>query len=159
VTRTLTPVRLRPRDAGDEAFVLGLYESTREDVDAFGFDPAGRARFVLQQFQAREAHFARAYPAATDDLVAVEGGAIGRIVVDRGDEAIRVVDVALLPAQQGLGIGTCLLSDVCSEGRGAGCPVQLSVLRSNRARRLYERLGFTQIGEDDMYLLMEWRAA
>jgi len=40
----------------------------------------------------------------------------------------------------------------CGEGK---VPLRLQVLRNNPARRLYERLGFVQTGEDQMYIQME----
>jgi len=37
--------------------------------------------------------------------------------------------------------------------------LRLSVLRGNRAARLYQRLGFVKIAEDEMYLQMERKPA
>jgi ribosomal protein S18 acetylase RimI-like enzyme len=70
---------------------------------------------------------------------------------------IRVVDVALLPAARGRGIGTALLRDLLAEGARTGKKVSIHVERFNRALGLYRRLGFGEVEENGPYLLMEWR--
>lgn len=45
-------------------------------------------------------------------------------------------------------------------GTGAGAaarPVQMHVERFNPAQRLYDRLGFHQIADKGIYLLLEWK--
>ena len=51
---------------------------------------------------------------------------------------------------------TNLLKGLIAESEQAGVPIRLQVLRTNtKASRLYERLGFTKTGEDQMYIQME----
>jgi ribosomal protein S18 acetylase RimI-like enzyme len=47
-----------------------------------------------------------------------------------------------------------LIKDLLREARAKGKPVSLSVVRHNPAQRLYERLGFKVIGEDEIKLHM-----
>ncbi|MCC9648213.1 GNAT family N-acetyltransferase [Rubrivivax sp. JA1029] len=53
----------------------------------------------------------------------------------------------LLPAYRRAGIGSRLIAEVLAEARDQGARVSLSVLKSNPARSLYERLGFTVTAE------------
>jgi predicted GNAT family acetyltransferase len=46
---------------------------------------------------------------------------------------------------------------VLAEGAGTSGPVRLHVVSSNPARRLYERLGFVQVGTAGAHLALEWR--
>jgi ribosomal protein S18 acetylase RimI-like enzyme len=46
-----------------------------------------------------------------------------------------------------------------TEATAAGKPIQLHVLASSPAVRLYERLGFVRIGEEAAYLEMKWLPA
>jgi ribosomal protein S18 acetylase RimI-like enzyme len=62
-----------------------------------------------------------------------------------------VVDISLLPAARGSGLGTAILWDVLA---GDTRPVALHVQRTNKARRLYERLGFELVEEQAIYLRM-----
>jgi ribosomal protein S18 acetylase RimI-like enzyme len=50
---------------------------------------------------------------------------------------------AATPSLHGQGFGTQLIQSVITEARHAGASLKLDVLKTNPARRLYERLGFT----------------
>ena len=54
------------------------------------------------------------------------------------------------------GIGTALVTMVLNEAVSAGKPVVLHVEKHNRARFLYERLGFSTSEWNDVYLEMRW---
>lgn len=151
-------VALRPECAADEAFLLELYASTREEELAFmNLDAASRALFVKMQFTAMRHGYANAFPHAQFSVIVSGEIPIGRIVIHRAADEIRVVDLALVPNYRRRGIGSEFLQQLLAEARQAGKPVQLSVLKTNPAARLYERLGFKQTGEDDFYRQMEWR--
>jgi len=152
--RTIT---LRPITDADLGFLLQLYATTRADELAqVPWTDEQKAGFVVQQFEAQHAWWQEHYTGARFDLVLVDGEPAGRLYVDVWAREIRVVDIALMPAWRGGGIGTMLLRRVFAEGDAAGKPVSIHVEVFNPARRLYERLGFVQKGtHGDVYLLME----
>jgi GNAT superfamily N-acetyltransferase len=62
--------------------------------------------------------------------------------------------IAIAPKYQRKGVGSAVLRSVLDEaGR---VPVRLNVLHINRAKALYERLGFRTILEDKRRQIMEW---
>jgi ribosomal protein S18 acetylase RimI-like enzyme len=89
----------------------------------------------------------------------LDGQAVGRIVIDRAGNEFRLVDIALLPEHRGRGLGTALIQNLQREAAAAKKPVRLSVLKGERAFRLYQRLGFEKTGEADLREQMEWRGA
>jgi ribosomal protein S18 acetylase RimI-like enzyme len=68
-------------------------------------------------------------------------------------------EIQLLPAAQGRGVGTAFIRDLQEQAQHAGVPLRLQVLKLNRARALYERLGFQVTGETEHHFQMEWRFA
>jgi ribosomal protein S18 acetylase RimI-like enzyme len=64
-------------------------------------------------------------------------------------------EVFLVPAEQGQGIGSKLVLQEIAGARRLGKPLRLRVLRQNRARALYERLGFSVCGETETQYWME----
>ncbi len=72
-----------------------------------------------------------------------DGQDIGAISVRWSEEAALIADFEMLPAWRGRGIGTALLRGVIAAAEARGLPVRLRVLHGNRARNLYERLGFS----------------
>jgi ribosomal protein S18 acetylase RimI-like enzyme len=93
---------------------------------------------------------------ATCHLISVDGRRAGYISIEDRDSFWYIDAIAIARAYQSKGIGTLVLRDVLSEA-GAR-PVRLNVLHVNRARLLYERLGFRTIRRDDQRQIMEWRA-
>ena len=154
-------VTLRPATPADEPFLRALYASTREqEVAAWGWSPAQREAFLSLQFTAQQAGYANAYPEAEHHLILADAEPVGRIMVWRGPSHWQLVDISLVPAARGRGIGSELLARLQREAQSAGKRLRLQVSVANpAARRLYERAGFRRVGGDSVYDDMEWSAA
>jgi ribosomal protein S18 acetylase RimI-like enzyme len=147
---------LRPVTLDDEEFLLRVYASTRlEEVSAWGWTAAQQNAFLRMQFMAQRGSYAAAYPHAEHRLILVDDEPAGRILVDRGGQEIRLVDIALLPEYRNRGAGTFVIRNLIEESRTLGKPLRLQVTKVNRAARLYERLGFSKTAEDEIYWEME----
>ena len=153
-------ISLRPVAEGDQRFLERVFAGTRqEEMAHLPLSAEQKADFLRMQFAAQSRHFQTSYPGATFALILLDALPAGRLYVDRGPDAIRVLDIALLPEHRGAGIGTAVLQDLLREADGTGRRVTLQVARSNPARRLYERLGFVTTSEDEVYLALERPAA
>ena len=151
----MTALSLRDAVAGDDAFLRRVYDSTRvEELALVGWDERTRRAFLDQQFSAQAADYRRRFPDARFMVVELDGEPVGRFYVHESDDVVRVLDIAFLPEHRGRGLGASLLADVLEAGK----TVALTVARTNRAERLYRRLGFEVVGEDDVYIHMERRA-
>jgi GNAT superfamily N-acetyltransferase len=149
---------LRPRAAHDEAFLQDLYASTRADELApLGWSLAQQRAFTQMQYQAQRRSYLAQFPAAEYWIIQRAGADVGRLIVDRSGAVIRLIDISLLPEHRNGGLGSGLLRDLQAEAVRAGKPVGMHVDRANRARRLYERLGFVMTAEGDFYTEMAWR--
>lgn len=151
-------VNRRPEAPDDEPFLFRLYASTRaEELNVTGWDAATREGFLRMQFQFQRAGYRAMFPAAEYSVVVAEGTPIGRLVIDRTDRGIRVVDIALLPEHCGRGIGTSLLQNLLQEAASSALPVRLQVIKDSREIRVYARLGFRKIGASGFHEEMEWQ--
>lgn len=138
-------LRLRPVDAvRDTPWLAALYAATRAaEVAAFGWPPPAQRAFLDLQFRLQALQHAALHPKADDAVVMLHGDDIGRLRVDRAAPRWHLVDVALLPARQGQGLGQALLVALCDAADAAARGIDLSVRRDNPgAARLYARLGF-----------------
>jgi ribosomal protein S18 acetylase RimI-like enzyme len=149
-------VALRAVDrVADAEFLLGVYASTRaEELAIVPWTDAEKDAFLRMQFDAQDRYWREQRPDAAYDVIVVGGQPAGRLYVDRPAHEIRIVDIALLPEHRGSGVGTRLIAGVLQEGRASGRPVTIHVERGNRARGLYERLGFRQIDSTGVYDLL-----
>jgi ribosomal protein S18 acetylase RimI-like enzyme len=153
-----TALTLRPARADDAPFLRRLYASTREDeLSALDWSAAQRETFLSLQLEAQDRHYRAQNPQARFDVIEREGVPVGRLVVDRREGVIHLLDIALLPAQRGAGLGSALLRELQEEAAVRGSAIVLHVVRTNPALHFYARLGFRVLREEAVYVGMEWR--
>lgn len=141
------------REAGDEdqPFLRHVYESSRlEELAGVSWGGGTRQAFLDQQFRAQAVDYRRRFPDARFLVVELEGAPIGRLYLADVGDTTHLLDIALLPEHRGTGFGEALLQWVIASGRR----IVLTVGRWNRAQRLYLRLRFTVVAEDDTNLYM-----
>ena len=149
-------VSLRPATDADLPFLKHVYASTRqEELAVTGWPEEQIDEFLDMQFEAQHTHYHTHYDDTDWNVIEVDGEPAGRLYVSRWPEQIRIVDIALTPKFRGRGIGTGLIRTLIEESNASGLPVRISVEFNNRARGLYERLGFRPIGESGVYLEYE----
>jgi ribosomal protein S18 acetylase RimI-like enzyme len=156
VRNAITRVELRTATGADRGFLVELYASTRADeLAVVPWTDDEKAAFVAMQFEAQDVSYHRAYPDGRFLVVLGDDAPIGRLYLGRGAAEIRIVDITLLPAHRGAGIGSRLIDDVLAEADAAGLAVRLHVEPWNPALRLYERRGFRVVEAGAVYLFME----
>lgn len=152
-----SPLGLRPASVDDTSFLISLFASTRSDeLAALASDHSLLEAFISMQFNAQTSQYNMSYPQADHSIILWNGAPIGRMLIDKGANEFTLVDIALLPAHRDGGIGTGLIQDLQRQAVAAAKPIRLHVFCSSAAKRLYERLGFSQIGADAAYLEMMW---
>jgi len=150
-------ITLRPIDDTDVPFLMVLYGSTREDeLRRTNWSIEERNAFVKMQFDAQSHHYQTHFANAQFDLILCDDEPIGRLYVDRRDDEIRVIDIALLPEFRGRGTGGRLMRRLMDEASEKCLPLRIHVEQFNPALRLYERLGFHKVHDEGVYFLMEY---
>jgi GNAT superfamily N-acetyltransferase len=153
----LLPVEARAPGDGDAAFLARLYASTRTDLHSLTADPALVDSIIGMQQRFQAVGYRHDFPDAHYLVLEHAGAPCGRIVVDAGPAALRLVDIALLPEARGQGLGRHILRALQGCARAAGVPLTLSVHHANpRARRLYLALGFQSSARNEVSEQMLW---
>lgn len=139
-------IQRRPAFDRDMAFL--------EDVHVAALGPVALVGYGWPAFRLRD-QFHKEIDIASCHVIVVDGTDAGYLSVeDRGD--FWYLDaIAIAPKYQRRGIGTAALWSVLDEA--GSLPVRLNVLHVNRAKTLYERLGFRTLTRDDRRQVMEWR--
>ena len=139
--------RLRIATPADAAWQLAIYAGTRADEMALtGWPQAQCQHFIAMQHRAQQQHYARNFPGAVCQLILVGDAVAGRLWTDSRAAQLHVLDIALLPAWRGQGLGTRCLQALAREAEVGGRALSIQVEIHNPARRLYERLGFVAEG-------------
>ena len=111
--------------------------------------------FIRMQFDAQTRHYRESFPNATYSLIRVDGEPAGRLIVNRADNAIVIVDITLAPKFRRIGIGGGLVRRLLDEADADRLRVRCHVLKNSDARRFWERAGFVAQADDGMYAAME----
>jgi ribosomal protein S18 acetylase RimI-like enzyme len=151
---TLTPkATWRPVTPDDVDFMIGLFLALRRhqgpgtelDVDAI---TEGTRAATLEQAQGKLAD-------SITYVIELAGTPIGRLRVVRTDGLLEIAGLQIHPAHQNSGVGTTVVSTLVHEARDRQVPTMLEVDKDNPdARRLYLRLGFTDVSETDVLYRM-----
>jgi ribosomal protein S18 acetylase RimI-like enzyme len=158
VSTRIVTIDRRPAESRDDELLRELFAESRPDFDLIPREM--RSSILDLQVRAQRSQYAATYPDATDEVLVADGLDVGRLVLDRGRDAVRIVDIAVRSSHRGEGIASSVLRDVIDDADRLGVPACLSVWAANiGARRLYERLGFTVVDDSDGYLEMQRRAA
>lgn len=151
---------VRPIQDADTDFLLGLYASTREDElrQVTDWTDEQKQAFIAMQFTQQHQQYVQNVPDAGYYVMLRGEERIGRIYIHwkRGN-ALHLMEVTLLPALRGQGIGTAFMRALMDEAARTADRMTLYVESFNPAYRLYTRLGFRPINEHGIYTLMEWR--
>ncbi len=151
-------IELCPARAEDEEFLFAVYASTRaSEMALVPWSVEEKEAFLRMQSRAQRSHYAIHYPQAGYFTIQRDDLPIGRMIVDRTQDPILLMDIALLPEYRTQGIGTALIRELMAEAAGRNRGLMLHVEIFNPARRLYERLGFVKTGEIGIYQEMTWR--
>jgi GNAT superfamily N-acetyltransferase len=151
---------LRPLQHADHTWLRDLYASTRQaEMAAVPWDAASKRAFLDQQFFAQHQHYLAHF--ADADFLAIEHaqhGPVGRYYLQRQAPMHLIVDICLLPALRGQGVGHALIGHSQQSAAAHGCGMRLHVLDSNvAAQRLYARLGFTAGLAEGHHRAMHWQ--
>ena len=148
MTDTIDALTFRAATEADIPFLLELRRQTMsEHLRASGIEPSEserRAR-VLASFDCAE-------------IILLAGAAVGLLKVVRGPDNWDLVQIQIVPEQQGRGFGSTILEKLLADAEQAHVTVSLSVLKVNPARQLYERLGFRIVAQNDHAYDMEFGA-
>jgi ribosomal protein S18 acetylase RimI-like enzyme len=143
---TSEALTFRPATEADIPFLLELRRQTMsEHLRASGIEPSEserRAR-VLVSFDCAE-------------IILLAGAPVGLLKVVRNPGDWDLVQIQIVPEKQGRGFGSRILEQLLLDAAQARVSVSLSVLRTNPARKLYERLGFRIVGQNDHAYDMEF---
>lgn len=105
----------------------------------------------------QRSNFSREFASSTTSVVQLDGHPIGFVQVRYDPHRVYLLNIALHPDFQRMGIGTRLLQDLKAEASARRVPLELAVFRTNDlAFQFYGRHGFRPIGETKTHIAMSW---
>ena len=105
-----------------------------------------------EEYQQRR--FRQNFRPAACKIITWRGCDVGVVCAVERDAEVVLDVIEVFPDYQERGIGTFVIQSLLADVHRTGKPAVLQVLKANRARRLYERLGFVMTGESETHYLM-----
>lgn len=156
-------MQLRPINETDLPFLLSLYASSRAaELAVTNWSQDQKNIFLNSQFQLQHNYYQQQHPKAYFQVIEKNGNPIGRLYYGWEENNIRLIDITLLPTNQGQGIGNQLMRELMDLAASKNGKLSLHVDITNRARNWYVKLGFIPIGNElvgGIYQKMEWNSA
>lgn len=138
----------RKANANDSEFVFAVKEAAfREYIEqVWGWDDGDQQERHNTEFASHDPHI----------IIQFHESDVGFLVTSDTPDTLNVNQIFILPEYQGRGIGSACLTRLIDNASLEGKSVTLKVLKVNtRGMALYQRLGFTIVGEDSIYFQME----
>jgi ribosomal protein S18 acetylase RimI-like enzyme len=145
-------VRCRRETPEDEPFVRQLLAAAiGEDLGALGWPEPARAHLTGLQYQARRSSVRSLPGVSASEIIVADGEDAGWLLTVDLEEEIQIVEIVVLPARRGQGVGSAAIRIVLGRADDRQKPVRLGVNGTNaRAIHLYERLGFRTTHRDEV---------
>jgi ribosomal protein S18 acetylase RimI-like enzyme len=135
---------LRPARADDFEFCASLYFSGMEKI----------IRELKLDMAAQTANLRKRWDISEVQIITSDDVDIGWMQSSTQDGALFLEQIFIVAAYQRRGIGTEVIRGLLEEATQTDRPATLGVVKTNPARRLYERLGFRVTHEDDRKVYM-----
>ena len=151
---------LRPAKSADEAFLETVYAGTRRDELAiFNWSREQENAFFKMQFEMQTRAYRMQFPDAVNYIIEFAEKPVGRLIVERGEREIKLIDISLLAEFRNRGIGSVVIENLKAEAVAGEKSLFLRVLKTNMsAKRFYERLGFAVVENADLHFAMRWHS-
>jgi ribosomal protein S18 acetylase RimI-like enzyme len=138
-------IQLRPATPADFDMALNLYIVTMKPLTA---------ELMTWDENKQSAGFAQQWNVDDAQIITFDGRNVGWLQAAETASEIFLQQLFVSPEYHGRGIGTKVLRDLLKHWQTTGKPVVLNVLKNNPVRSLYERLGFSVVGEVGVKLHM-----
>lgn len=151
-------VTRRPTTAADIPLLRSLFADAHLELACLPTD----TRFVLvdMKFRAHRRSLAAQHPRATDEIIVVNGEDAGRVLVDRTDGMIRIVDIAVALGQRRNGVAHEVMDEIVREADETGRRIELIMWSGNTAAvALAKSAGFTALCDETGYVTYVRRPA
>ena len=150
-------VEFRIIEDADKIFLQSLYADSREwEFMHTAMSPSERQAFLKRQYDAQDKAYKTSYLKAVHRIIVLDGEDVGRLIINRLNDLMHIIDFTIHSKFTGKGIGSDILMALKNEAQGGKVPIELSVKVNNPAIRLYERQGFKAMSQEGVYQKMRW---
>lgn len=148
-------VILKPILEFDAPMLYEIFLSSRPDLCHVDLLNTAQGQILLKQQYELSQLYTHESEINTRFMIHYENQAIGKLYLKHEETCVEVVSIAILPQYRNLGIGRFVLQELIDQAIVDDKMLKLRVSWYNRdAKRLYERLGFVETMDYQVYCEM-----
>lgn len=138
-------ISLRPATEKDKAFIWQMRQLTMKEYvsNSLGWDDAYEYNYAIDKLDHTQ-------------IVESNGEQIGMIKSTEDETVIHLHQIQIKPAWANKGIGRWLINTLIQRGKATGKNIELHVIKINPVKKLYDRLGFVVVDEEEYKYLMRY---
>ena len=91
------------------------------------------------------------------EIILLENIEVGLLKIMESNEKIEIIQIQISSSFRGKGIGTKIIKEIIGNAIQNNLSVTLSVLKENKAKKLYQNLGFEIISSSENSFEMEFK--
>lgn len=149
-------LEFKPISDMDLPFLYKVYRSTRiQEMQITNWSNDEIERFLQMQFYLQHIQYMGNYDCPSFTIIVHNEIPIGRLYINRFDDEIRIIDIAILPEYRNKGIGSKIIKSIIAESEIKKIPISLHVEHNNTAIDFYRRFDFTLVNDLGVYILMK----
>lgn len=138
-------------------FLFSLFCSARPELSSLPLPPQQLELLLQQQHKLQQTGYAAQYPHAIALIIKYQSLSIGKIILNKTDKSVHLVDFIIAPQWRGQGYGSVILQALKHYAHTYGVLVSLSVDQQNlKAKQLYLRLGFVTYDSSETHEWLCW---
>lgn len=138
---------LRQATMEDKEFVYNLKKLVLKDYidEIWGWD---------EDYQRKD--FEVCYNPANNKIITCNNSDIGIVEASKDSDEIHIIEIAILPEYQGMGIGTKVLKQIIDNSKARDKRVKIGCFKINiEAKKLYLKLGFKVVEETKTHYILQ----
>lgn len=150
---------LVPTTQVHQAFLKRVFTQSRKALwQASGLDATWLDQLLDNQYALQQKSYGEVEKDCYSYVIAAKGQWVGRLLVRTDENALHIMDIALLPEYQHQGIGGCVLHYLQNQASARGQMLTLNTDATNQAYQWYLRAGFRVTQQSGIDCAMAWYA-
>jgi len=150
-----TGFTLRLVGENDQEFLRALFYSARPELTRLPLPPAQLTKLMRQQYESQQHSYREQHPQAEHWIILRQAEPVGKIMFERLQTTLHVIDFIIAAEWRGRGIGRSTLTALKAHADVGVLSLQVDRQNIN-AQRLYYQLGFVTSQSSDTHELLVW---
>lgn len=130
-----------------------FFQYKTHELQAYSWPPEVLLPLLEMQFKAQRDAYQKQFPHSEEFILTENNSPVGWLLINKA-ETYHIVNILVHDDYRGKNIGTQTIQEVIRQANDENKRVTLNVGKNNPAHKLYSRLGFKKVSDDELFISM-----